>query len=250
MGRMLTAAVVSAVALAVVPAGAAEEFQPLGEEIQSQAGTIAAPTRFPNTGDPANSGGFPGLARRLYNASALTNGSIAYIFNIDAATWGGAFTVTGVKDATGAGDLDVFFYDEFGDVGGQVAGVVTGEYATRKAGGEVGFVPEGTRKVIVFTPNAVNAEFTYTGYAKPVIEIGKDALDLTVPAGATVDWLNATADYSFVRHTPTSGKAAFDSSPKPGTGIPVGSTFSHTFAEVGTFTYETSAGTGTITVSG
>jgi plastocyanin len=109
-------------------------------------------------------------------------------------------------------------------------------------------VPEGATKAIVFTADAVNATFSYAGYRAPVVELGIDSLDLTVPAGATVQWLNKTADYSYVRHTPAAGKTLFDSSPKAGTGLRVGDTFSHTFTEVGTFPYATSTGTGTITV--
>ncbi len=242
MRAFLAAVAVSAIVLAGIPAGASE-FTPQGEEIQAVDGSIALPTRFTD-----GVGGWPGLVRRVYQASAATNGVIGYVFDVDATTWGGAFVLGNVKDATGAGNLDVFFYEAMGDAGGQEAPTVVGEYQTANKG-EVGFVPEGARKAVVFTPDAVNATFTYTGYSAPVIDIGKESLDLTVPAGATVKWLNATADYTYVRHTPASGPALFDSSPKAGTGIRVGDTYSNIFDAVGTYTYTTSAGNGTITVT-
>jgi hypothetical protein len=80
----------------------------------------------------------------------------------------------------------------------------------------------------------------------PKIGIASGQLDLTVPAGAFVGWLNNTSDYSFVRHTAASPK--FNSSPGPGTGIRVGEVFTHQFDSTGVFPYTTSTGGGTITV--
>ena len=240
--RALVAATVVALALSAVPAGAAE-FAPPGEEVQNVAGTIAVPTRFTD-----GVGGWPGLVRRVYQASAASNGVIGYVFDVDPETWGGAFVLGDVKDQTGAGNLDIYFYETMGDAGGQEAPITSAEYQTADKG-EVGFVPAGARKGVVFTADAVNATFTYKGFSTPGLTIGSGALDLTVPAGATVGWLNATDDYSFVRHTPAAGPVAFNSSPKAGTGIPVGATFSNVFTEPGTYPYETSAGTGTITVT-
>ncbi len=242
MRAFFAAAVSAALIIAAVPAGAAE-FQPPGSEVQSLSGSIAAPTRFTD-----GVGGWPGLVRRVYQASAATNGAIGFVFDVDAETWGGAFVLGDVKDQTGAGNLDVFFYSKMGDASGQDAPTTVGQYQTANKG-EVGFVPEGATKAIVFTPDAVNATFNYTAYSVPVLTIGAGATDLTVPAGATIDWVNKTADYSFVRHTPSSGAVAFDSSPKQGTGIRVGDTFSHTFDTAGTYSYATSVGTGTITVT-
>lgn len=246
MRALLAAVAVAAMVFAGIPAGASE-FTPPGEEYDSISGTIALPTRFTN-----GAGGWPGLVRRAYQASAASNGVIGFVFDVDPETWGGAFVLGDVTDQTGTGQLDIFFYEEMGDAGGQVAGVTTGEYQSPSKG-EIGFVPEGSRKGIVFTPDAVNAAFNYTVYTPPVIEIGKDALDLTVPAGASVVWRNTTADYTYVRHTPASGAPAFNSSPKAGTGIRVGDTFTHIFDAPGTYTYQTANGasvlTGTITVT-
>ena len=242
MRTFLAAVAIAALALAGVPAGAAE-FEPVGEEWQNVSGSIALPTRFTDA-----TGGWPGLVRRVYQASADSNGVIGYVFTVDPETWGGPFVLGDVVDQTGAGNLDVFFYSHMGDAGGADAPVTVGEYQTANKG-EVGFVPEGATKAVVFTPDAVNATFNYTGYIAPRIDLGVEGLDLTVPAGATVNWLNKTADYSFVRHTPESGKVVFDSSPKQGTGIRVGDTYSFTFSAPGTYPYETSVGTGTITVT-
>ena len=252
MRALLAAVAVAAIVFAGIPAGAAE-FTPPGEEFETVAGSIALPTRFPDSANPGKvDEGYPGLVRRAYQASILTNGVIGFVINIDPATWGGAFVIGDVADQTGAGNLDVYFYQTMGDAGGQEAPITVGEYAT-DGKGEVGFVPEGATKAIVFTPDAVNATFNYTSYTAPVIEIGRDALDMTVPAGATVAWNNATTEYSYVRHTPASGPALFDSSPKAGTGIRAGDTFTHLFDTPGTYTYQTTNGasvlTGTITVT-
>ena len=247
MRAFLTAAAIAAIVVAGLPAGAAE-FVPPGEEFETTPGSIALPTRFPDTADPGNvSAGYPGLIRRVYQASAATNGVIGFVIDIDPETWGGAFVLGDVTDQTGAGNLDVYFYKSMGDVGGQEAPVTVAEYSTADKG-ETGFIPADANKAIVFTPDAINSTFNFTTYLAPVVSIGKTSLDLTVPAGATVEWLNSTTDYTFVRHVPASGKALFDSSPKAGTGLGVGESFSHQFDTVGTYTYQTSTGTGTITV--
>ena len=242
MRAFFAAAISAALLLAAIPAGAAE-FQPPGSEVQTVSGSVALPTRFTD-----GVGGWPGLVRRVYQASADSNGVIGYVFDVDAETWGGAFVLGDVVDQTGAGNLDVFFYSKMGDAGGTDAPITVGEYQTANKG-EVGFVPDGATKAVVFTADAVNATFNYAGYSVPTLAIGAGAADLTVPAGATVTWTNKTADYSFVRHTPASGAVLFDSSPKQGTGIRVGDSFSHIFDTPGTYPYATSVGTGTITVT-
>lgn len=242
MRAFFAAAVSAALIIAAVPAGAAE-FQPPGQEVQTVSGSIALPTRFTD-----GVGGWPGLVRRVYQASAHSNGVIGYVFDVEPDTWGGAFVLGDVKDQTGAGNIDVFFYSKMGDAGGTDAPITVGEYQTANKG-EVGFVPEGATKAVVFTPDAINATFNYTGYSVPTLAIASAARDLTVPAGATIAWTNNTADYSYVRHTPASGAALFDSSPKAGTGIRVGDTYEFTFDTPGTYPYETSTGAGTITVT-
>lgn len=242
MRGSLAAVCIAVLIAAAVPAGA-EDFQPTGEPLQNVSGSIALPTRFTDA-----EGGWPGLVRRVYQAHAGTNGVIGYVFDIDPSTWGGAFVLGDVADQTGEGNLDVFFYETMADAGGQNAPVTVAEYQTSNKG-EIGYVPATAKKAIVFTPNAVRATFTYKAYAPEVVELGVESLDVTVPAGATVNWLNSTGDYSYVRHLPTRGSALFDSSPKAGTGIRVGDTFSYIFEEPGTYAYTTSVGDGTITVT-
>ncbi|MDP9405074.1 MAG: hypothetical protein M3O86_00500 [Actinomycetota bacterium] len=236
MRKLLTAGLLTAMAFAG-PAAAAGD--PVGEEVQPVSGSIALPN--PTKASGTN---FSRIGRTAGLVGPATNGMVGWFFKVDPLTLTGAFRLT----TTTTADLDIIFYSDPGSLSS--APTATAEFVGAAPGGEAGFIPEGTTHAQIYAASGVNVPFAYVGYAAPVIQIGQDSLDLTVPAGTTVDWVNATADYSFVRHTPTSGTPAFDSSPKPGTGIPVGSTFSHTFAEVGTFTYETSAGTGTITVSG
>jgi plastocyanin len=239
-----------ALPLGVLPASGADTGVVPGVQKQQVKGTIAAPTRFPDTATGSVDGGFPGLARRLYVAADPSNGAIARIFDVDPSTYGGAFVIDGVTDATGAADLDVFFYTEMGDVAGQRAGGVVGEYATRKAGGETGFVPKGAVKAIVFTPNGVNSAFTYTAFDLPKLRLGKDPLNVTVPAGTTLSFVNESGDYTFVRSAADSrGRRTFDSGSGAKQGLGVGESFAVTFAKAGTVPYETSFGTGTITVA-
>lgn len=209
MRAFFAAAVSAALIIAAVPVYAAE-FQPPGQEWQAVSGSIALPTRFID-----GVGGWPGLVRKVYQASADTNGVIGYVFDVDPETWGGAFVLGDVKDQTGAGNLDVFFYSKMGDAGGADAPVTVGEYQTANKG-EVGFVPEGATKAVVFTPDAVDATFNYTGYTPAALSIGSGSPDLTVPAGATVVWTNNTTDYSFVRHTPAVGSRGVRLEPEAG----------------------------------
>ncbi len=60
----------------------------------------------------------------------------------------------------------MFFYSKMGEAGGADAPVSAGEYQTANKG-EVGFVPVGATKAVVFTPDAVNATFNYTRVTPP-----------------------------------------------------------------------------------
>jgi plastocyanin len=216
----------------------------LAEPVQTTPGTVRVPTRFT---DPEQ--GYPGLGRRLWLAASASNGVVAHVLDVDPATWGGAFELGGVTDATGAGDLGIYFYKDFGGLeplSGPHNAVSTAEYDTRAVGGEKGFIPFGTKKALVFTYNGVNAAFTYKGFAMPTINLAGGSLDMTIPAGGYVGWLNNTGAYSFVRHTATAPE--FDSSPGVATGLRNGEVFSHQFLETGTYKYTTSTGSGTITV--
>lgn len=231
-------------ALAGLPATADDVTAPLGTEVQTVAGSVAVPTRFTNPEQ-----GFPGLGRRLWLAASATNGTAMYVFDVDAATWGGAFDITEVTDTTGAGDLGIYLYSDFGGLevlNGPHNPVSTAQYDTRATGGETGFIPFGTTKAIVFSYNAVRATFTYRGSTMPTVSITSGSLDLTVPAGAFVGWRNDTGGYSYVRHLAT--KPQFNSSPGVATGLRNGEVFHHQFTAPGSYGYETSTGSGTITV--
>ncbi len=224
--------------LTAQPVGAA----PLGAEVQTVNGSIAAPTRFTDTEN-----GFPGLGRRLWLANPATNGTVMYVFDVAQETWGGQFVIDTVADATGSGDMDVYLYEALGGLDTAGTGVVTTAEYNTGGPGETGFIPPRTKYAIVFTPNAVRSTFTYHGFSMPQLSITGGG-DLTVPAGAFVGWVNDTADYGFVRHDVAKGQPAFDSSPGPATGLRKGEMFTHQFVDKGTFRYVTSGGTGTITV--
>lgn len=230
-------------AFAGLPTAAQE---PLGTTVQTVNGSIAVPTRFTNPEQ-----GFPGLGRRLWLLHPATNGTAMYVFEVDPASWGGAFTITNVSDATGEADLDIYFYEDFGTVGALLTGdpglpVSTAEYGARGAGGDTGFIPPKSRYGIVFTYNGVQSVFTYNGYEMPTISLAGGNLDLTVPAGAFVGWVNDTEDYAFVRRTKQPW--AFDSGSGTASGLRKGEVFTMRFEEEGTYAYETSTGLGTITV--
>lgn len=155
MRKVLIGAILAAFALAPIGAQAS----------QSVEGSVAAPTRFPDTETTSVSGGYPGLGRRLYTVSPETNGLVSYAFAIDESTIGGDFTLGDVADDTGVADLDIFFYYDLGDdVIGERAPVVAedGEFTTVGAGGETGTVPADARFAIVFMTIGANATFTYS----------------------------------------------------------------------------------------
>lgn len=221
---------------------------PGGQEVQRINGTIALPTRFTD-----GEGGFPGLGRRLFNCSQDTNGVISYIAPVHEWSWGGPFEITDVTaEATTPdipdADIDVFLYEELADCAYPGAAPVTlAEYAG-SGPGEVGFIPERTRFAVVFTPTAIDAAFTMRLYSPPVINIADGDFELSVASGATVVWHNDTGDYAYVRAL----DGSFDSSPDPATGIRNGDDFRQSFTtSAGTkvVEIETSAGTGTITVT-
>jgi hypothetical protein len=243
MRRPLTLLLAALLVLTVVPLSAAEPA-PAGSLRQTVNGEIALPTRFV-LGD-AGRQGWPGLARRAWLCTAESNKTIAEIFDVSPATWGGAFILDNVGDATGAGDVDIFFYGDFGDCGGTAAPVTVGEFAANGPR-EVGVVPAGALRAVAFTHNGVDTSFRYRAWSAPIISLG-GPLDLTVLRGNVVTWVNTTSDFSFVRHTPASGAPAFNSSPKVNSEMPVDGRFTHTFTTAGTFPYQTATGTGTITV--
>lgn len=231
----------------VAPADQGPAHSPGGEEVQAIEGTIALPTRFTDL-----STGFPGLGRRLFNCSQKTNGLISYIAPIDEDSWGGPFEITDVTAGATTpdipdADIDVYIYEELADCEFPGASPVTLAEYDSPGPGEVGFIPERARFAVLFTPTAFDAAFTMRLYAPPVINIGDGDFELSVGSGATVVFHNDTGDYAYVRAV----DGSFDSSPGTATGIRNGDDFRHTFSTFGTkvIQIETSAGTGTITVT-
>ena len=240
---ILALAAIVALGLSALPASATSVA-----EVQTVAGSVAAPTRFTDV-----NGGFPGLGRRLWLAAPQTNGVVSYIFDVSKESWGGSFQVKDVVDATNAGDLDIYFYSDMGNIpfAAQTGPIscTTAEYAAGGRG-ETGFIPPGSTRALVFTPDAVNATFKYVATDMPKVALSGGSLDFTIPAGGYVGFQNNTGDYSYVRHLAAAGQERlFDSSPGTATGLRNGEVFTHRFEEAGTYRYETSTGIGTITVT-
>ena len=228
--RLRSLVALSAVAALAVPS-TASAGAPVGEPLQAVAGTVAVPNPTKAAQNVTR------VSRTAGLAGAATNGVVGWFFKVDPQTIGGEFTLTTpAPDA----DYDVLFYSDPGTLADAPTSV---DFLGTSGTGERGIVPANTTHVLVYPAAGVNTAFTYQGYAPAQIAIGADSLDLTVVPGATVKWVNQTADYTFV-----SGPG-FNSGTGPGQGIPVGSTFTHEFTEAGTFAYSTSAGTGTITVA-
>lgn len=242
----VAAGIAVALALTAVPVAAASAPAAV---VQETPGSVRLPTRFP-VNDPED--GYPGAGRRLWLANTALNGVAGFVLPIDPATWGGAFEIKGVTDATGSANMDVYLYSDLGALdptSGAGNATSTAEYQSRAVGGEKGFVPFGSTKALVFMPSGANAAFTYEATGMPTVSLEDGPLDVTIPAGGYVGWRNDTGDYAFVRHVPSDDQEVlFDSSPEPATGIRAGEVFSARFGEVGTYSYESSAGTGTITV--
>lgn len=238
--------------LAGLPAVSHGADEPAFSAVQTVTGSIASPTRFTD-----GETGYPGLGRRAWLLNPATNGTIMYVFDVDPRTWGGQFRFPSVSDATGAGDVDVYFYSDFGTVGGVLASdpgqpTSTAEYARAGAGGETGFIPPGSKKGLVFTRNGVGTSFTYEAAAMPRTSLSAASLDITVPDGAFISWVNDTGDYASVRRVAAKSAFPFDSGSGPASGLRAGEVFTVQTTRTGTFPYEvvTSSGTrtGTITV--
>lgn len=209
-----------------------------GEESGYVQGSIQFPTRFTD-----GEGGWPGLVRRTWLCSADTNGTIGYVADVYPESWGGYFTTYDIADETGSGDLDVFFYSEFGDCGGAAAPVTLAEF--QNDGPESGFVPEGATKAVFFTAEGVGMTFTYEDFEPPVLSIGdEDAPDLTVRPGTTVVFTNSGSDYLLLE----SAGLGIDRAGQ-GQGIPIGDSFRVTVPTTpDAYAYSANGVTGTITV--
>lgn len=233
----LTAAALGLVVLLPALGSAAEP--PPGAKVQDVSGTVAVP-------NPSKAIGAVSITRHARTAGLIgseTNGGFGWFFDVEPRTWGGEF----VLDSTTAGaDMDVIFYTDPGTV--TAAPVAAAEFVGVDGDGERGVVPAGATHALVYASGVPNAAFTYAGHAVPQIEIGgAGPVDLTVPVGGSVEWVNKTADYTSVTGV-LAGKQVFSSGTGPGSGIPVGKSYTAVLAKKGVYTYTTSVGTGTVTV--
>jgi hypothetical protein len=240
--RKIAAALVLATALGLLAPGAATAR--VGEEeIQTQAGSVLLPTRFTD-----GEGGFPGLARRLWNHAEQTNGLVGYVFEIQRETWMGRFelSVVSQQNPPGDADLGIYFYNhDLGD-GANATATSTAEYDARRPGGETGFIPPDTHWAIVFMSRGVNVGFSYRGFSPMSVEIsdtGFTPSEVNVKSGAWVVWENVGQQFHSV--TEQAAKPTFDSSPTPNKPLVPGATFAVRFTKVGTVTYFDRYGTAT-----
>lgn len=237
--RLLAVPVLSLSLLALPSASAAAP--PEGATVQQYAGSFVAPTRFVD-----GESGFPGAGRKVYLVAQAADGVIADVFDVDPRAAGGSFVLGDVKDATGEGDLDVYFYS---DLASAVDGTpqTVGEFDTDDPG-ESGFVPAGTRYAVVFSPNAVQPTFTFTATERPVVDL--TALNgVEVPAGTTLGIRNDTADYASLRHLAAGTAKPLVDRSATGNGLRVGEIVDVVFTRAGSYAFDSSVGGATVTVT-
>lgn len=235
--RSLAAAALGLVVL--VPAVGHATDDPAGEKTQTVAGSIA-------TANPTKSAGTN--VSRIGRTGGLigpeTNGVTGWFFRVDPTTWGGEFVLT---SKTAGSDLDVIFYSDPGSLTSPPT--ASAEFVGSSGDGERGVVPADTTHALIYAAGSPTEAFEYAGHAVPRVLIGAGSLDITVPVGGAVEFVNQTDDYSYVTSTGTTTSTRFTSSGTgPGSGIPVGKSHVATFTRAGSFGYETSVGSGTVTV--
>jgi hypothetical protein len=158
MKRKLSAIMLVA-ALGLVPLAEAGATQ--APATQEEKGTVLFPTPHPQ--DPNIC--FQGVARRVNMLSqGVVSGPFGAIFEVDKKTWNGKFALTG-SGATGAVDLDIYFFDHFGDSipddPALNSPVITTQYQERNTDGEVGTIPPNTNLAIVCLYDGAGANFEY-----------------------------------------------------------------------------------------
>lgn len=252
--RPLLVVPVLALSLLALPTAGAEETvksPPPGEVVQTYSGAFVTPTRFADTAGPGVDGGWPGAGRKVYLAAQAADGIIADVFDVNAATWGGTFMLEQLTEQTGSGQLDVYFY------GANLASVAdgtpetTGEFDTGTGTGEAGRVPVGSRYGIVFSPTAVNPTFRFTATRRPAVDL-LDLDGLTVQLGTLLGVTNSSSDYATITHVVSGKQKQLINRSGQGDGLRAGETVDITFPiannAVGSYVFQTSAGTKTVTV--
>ena len=234
--RRLAILLVLAVGASFVPASG---VQAAGEqEWQTVSGNIRFLTRFQD-----GEGGWPGLARRVHQAAAQSNGLIGYIFPVDPETQRGRFELEitreggeGLPDPLSPADLGIYFYEEMGDAGGQVAPVTVAEYERRAPGGETGFVAPGSRWGVIFMSRGFDVDFTYKAYTPMTVDIratGFGPADVTVGRGGWVVFKNLDTEFHGVK----ADNGSFNSSPTANHPLRPGDTFAVQFLTEGDRAY-------------
>lgn len=214
--------------------GSAADAGPAGVEKQTVSGSIA-------TANPTKASGTN--VTRIGRTGGLvgpeTNGVTGWFFRVDPATQGGEFVLT---SATAGSDLDVIFYSDPGSITG--ASAASAEFIGSTGDGERGVVPFGTTHALIYAAGSPTTGFEYAGHAVPKVLIGTGSLDLSIPAGGAVEFVNATGALTEVTSTGTTKASQFKA---PGV-VPAGKSAVVAFPTKGSFGYATSVGTGTITV--
>lgn len=230
--RVRTALVVLGLsATGLLPAVADSPAAPAAPAPQSVTGSIAAPSAI-----VARS------PRTLALTDRRSNGLTGYVFDVDPATVGGAFSLKVTSDPTTQGDLQVGFYSDLGTA--QDAATLAGEYVTEATGGEAGFVPEGTRYVLVYLYVGAQVGFSYTATPPPSVDLAGTSLDASIPWGGSVRFTNSGATAVDYTHVPSKGQYKEFS----GT-LDAGSSVLVTPSSSGTFAYTAGTRSGVLTVT-
>jgi hypothetical protein len=159
--KLVAALTAGLLAASLAPAGGA----PL-KPVQEEAGTVVLPTPHPQ--DPQ--GCFQGVARRINMVTqGLYTGPVTgAIFDIDEASWNGKFKLTRTTGEAGSEDIDIFFFQTFGDITQDPAmnsPVILAEFRERNTEGEAGVVPPTSTKAIVCLWSGVAADWEYIAHA-------------------------------------------------------------------------------------
>lgn len=159
--RLVATATAALLAASLAPAGGA----PI-KPVQEESGSVVLPTPHPQ--DPQ--GCFQGVARRInmVTQGAYTGPVAGAIFDIEQASWNGKFKLVRVNGEAGDEDIDIFFFQTFGDITQDPAmnsPVILAEFRARNTEGESGVVPETSTKAIVCLWSGVAADWEYVANA-------------------------------------------------------------------------------------
>ena len=147
MKRLLTFALAASLAVTLVPLASAAR-----KPKQTVEGSIA----LPQGGGPAATCVYR-AQRSLMATAGQPNGVLGYTFDVDPATVGKKFKLTGSE---GSG-LDISFYSELGDPTNPTEAPTNVPFENVGPGGEKGVVPAGYPIAFVCLTDGANATFTY-----------------------------------------------------------------------------------------